>query len=56
MSTPLKPGFIALHGNRSEDLAQAVIAWLAQNPLAPLEPLELRERQVWAPRPVRREQ
>ncbi len=37
MSTTLKPGFIALHGNRSEDLAQAVIAWLAQNPLAPLE-------------------
>jgi exodeoxyribonuclease V gamma subunit len=37
MPTPLKPGFIALHGNRSEDLAQAVIAWLAQNPLAPLE-------------------
>ena len=37
MSIPLKPGFIALHGNRSEDLAQAVIAWLGQNPLAPLE-------------------
>lgn len=37
MPTPLKPGFIALHGNRSEDLAQAVIAWLGQNPLAPLE-------------------
>ncbi len=37
MPTSLKPGFIALHGNRSEDLAQAVIAWLARNPLAPLE-------------------
>ena len=37
MTIPLKPGFIALHGNRSEDLAQAVIAWLGQNPLAPLE-------------------
>ncbi len=37
MPTPLKPGFIALHGNRSEDLAQAVIAWLASHPLDPLE-------------------
>ncbi|MDD2727985.1 exodeoxyribonuclease V subunit gamma [Malikia sp.] len=37
MPTSLKPGFIALHGNRSEELAQAVIAWLAQHPLAPLE-------------------
>ena len=35
--SPLLPGFIALHGNRAEDLAQALIAWLQQHPLAPLE-------------------
>ena len=34
---PIVPSFIALHGNRAEDLAQAVV-WLMQSrPLAPLE-------------------
>ena len=33
----LTPGFIVLHGNRAEDLAQTLIAWLARHPLAPLE-------------------
>ena len=36
-TTPIKPGFIALHGNRLEDLAQTVIEWLHSNPLGPLE-------------------
>ena len=34
MTHPLTPGFIVLHGNRAEDLAQALIAWLARHPLA----------------------
>ena len=34
----LSPGFIALHGNRTEDLLDTVAAWLAQHPLDPLEP------------------
>lgn len=33
----LHPGFIALHSNRSEDLAQAVINWIRRQPLRPLE-------------------
>ena len=37
MTHPLTPGFIVLHGNRAEDLAQTLIAWLARHPLAPLE-------------------
>jgi exodeoxyribonuclease V gamma subunit len=36
-ATPLPPGFIALHGNRLEDLLQAVIEWLQRHPLGPLE-------------------
>jgi exodeoxyribonuclease V gamma subunit len=36
-STPIRPGFIALHGNRLEDLVQTVIEWLRLNPLGPLE-------------------
>ncbi len=37
-STPaIPPGFLVLHSNRSEDLAQTLIAWLGQHPLAPLE-------------------
>ena len=36
-TTPMRPGFIALHGNRLEDLAQTVIDWLRLNPLEPLE-------------------
>lgn len=35
--TALNPGFIALHSNRSEDLAQAVISWIRRQPLNPLE-------------------
>ena len=31
--SPLLPGFIALHGNRAEDLTQALIAWLRQWPI-----------------------
>jgi exodeoxyribonuclease V gamma subunit len=38
MSPPLTPGFIALHGNRTEVLLDAVAAWLQQHPLGPLEP------------------
>ena len=34
---PILPGLIALHGNRSEVLAEAVLAWLERQPLAPLE-------------------
>ena len=34
---PIPPGLIALHGNRSEVLAEAVLAWLQRQPLAPLE-------------------
>ena len=36
-SSSLTPGFLVLHGNRSEDLAQTVIAWQSGHPLAPLE-------------------
>lgn len=34
---PVVPGFIVLHGNRSEDLIETVISWLVQHPLSPLE-------------------
>ena len=37
LTTPIRPGFIALHGNRLEDLVQTVIEWLHLNPLRPLE-------------------
>ena len=37
LTTPIRPGFIALHGNRLEDLVQTVIEWLRLNPLGPLE-------------------
>ena len=33
----LPPGFIVLHSNRAEDLAQAVMSWLRLHPLGPLE-------------------
>ena len=36
--TPIPPGFIALHSHRSEVLAETLSAWLARQPLAPLEP------------------
>ncbi len=35
--SPIQPGFIALHGNRSESLAQTVVSWIQANPLGPLE-------------------
>lgn len=39
MTTPLIiPGFLALHSHRSEVLAETLSAWLARQPLAPLEP------------------
>ena len=34
---PLRPGFLALHSNRSEWLVQTLVDWLAANPLGPLE-------------------
>jgi len=37
MRTDIKPGFIALHSNRLEGLAQTLSAWLDRYPLAPLE-------------------
>jgi len=37
MRTDIQPGFIALHGNRTESLADTVLAWLRQCPLDPLE-------------------
>lgn len=33
----IPPGFVALHGNRAEDLATTVVGWLRANPLGPLE-------------------
>ena len=33
-----QPGLIALHGNRTETLADTVLAWLAAHPLSALEP------------------
>ena len=35
--TVLQPGFLAFHGNRSEDLAEVVINWISRHPLNPLE-------------------
>lgn len=37
IADPITPGFIALHGNRSEDLMETLIAWLSRYPLLPLE-------------------
>ena len=37
MRTDIQTGLLALHGNRSEALAEAVLTWLRQRPLAPLE-------------------
>lgn len=34
---PIAPGLLALHSNRTEDLASTIAAWLAQRPLGPLE-------------------
>lgn len=35
--TPIQPGFIVLHSNLSENLAETVVSWLSDNPLEPLE-------------------
>ena len=37
MTTPLRPGLLVLHGNRLEQLADTVFAWLARHPLDALE-------------------
>jgi exodeoxyribonuclease V gamma subunit len=37
LSDPLQPGLLVLHGNRAEQLADALVAWLRRHPLAPLE-------------------
>ena len=37
MAATLQPGLIALHGNRTETLAETVFSWLRAHPLAPLE-------------------
>ncbi len=37
MHPVIPPGLIALHGNRAEDLADTVFAWLKRQPLGPLE-------------------
>ncbi len=37
MASTLQPGLIALHGNRTETLAETVFSWLRAHPLAPLE-------------------
>ena len=36
-AAPISPGWIALHGNQSELLADAVMSWLQAHPLGPLE-------------------
>jgi exodeoxyribonuclease V gamma subunit len=33
----ITPGLLALHGNRSEELAEVVVQWLLRHPLGPLE-------------------
>ncbi len=38
LASTLQPGWLALHGNRMEDLAQTVAEWLHRHPLEPLEP------------------
>ena len=38
LASTLQPGLIALHGNRTETLAETVFSWLRAHPLAPLEP------------------
>jgi exodeoxyribonuclease V gamma subunit len=32
-----RPGFVVLHGNRLEDLAEVALDWLARHPLGPLD-------------------
>jgi exodeoxyribonuclease V gamma subunit len=38
MASGIQPGFLALHGNRTETLLEAVAAWLRRHPLDVLEP------------------
>ena len=38
MTAHWQPGFVALHGNQTDTLADAVAAWLARHPLPGLEP------------------
>jgi exodeoxyribonuclease V gamma subunit len=38
VTVPWQPGFVALHGNQTDTLADAVAAWLARHPLPVLEP------------------
>ena len=33
----IQPGFIVLHSNQSESLAEALVAWIGSHPLDPLE-------------------
>jgi len=37
LASTLQPGLIALHGNRTETLAETVFSWLRAHPLGPLE-------------------
>jgi exodeoxyribonuclease V gamma subunit len=37
MSSSISPGLVVLHGNQLEQLRDAVIDWIGQNPLDPLE-------------------
>ncbi len=37
-ASSISTGLIALHGNRTEELAGTVLAWIARHPLEPLEP------------------
>ena len=37
MPTDIQPGFITLHGNQLETLREAVLKWIKDNPLKPLE-------------------
>ena len=37
MQNNFKPGLLILHGNRLEQLTEAVLSWVARHPLGPLE-------------------
>ena len=37
MTGDITPGFLVIHGNRTETLAEAVFEWLRTSPLSPLE-------------------
>ena len=38
MASSVAPGLMALHGNRTETLADTLLAWMQAHPLGPLEP------------------